>query len=1548
MHSNKSNNLASVEPRLQSLRVQGSSYGVPIKIVYGMQRISDEILYTNDFTAVPHQSTTTQGGKGGGGGQSSTTTTYTYTTLALLALCEGPIGGVFAVWDTKGKHPVNANTVENFVIPATPFQVTVAHAANFFYDFGVAVSTPYSVVANDYGDLIKGSHTLSGNQFVPMTLVTSAPGPGQYSVSAGGVYTFNVADVGKSIRITYVWISPTSGGNGQPLGQFGLTLFKGLRPATTWSTFTAKHPADALAYTGLAYVANSAIDLGSSGTLPNLSFEVLGFKPFGGGTVDCNPKDIVTDLLTSNLYGPAIPSGHLDAFTQWSNACVANGKFLSMAIEEQVELADVLKELALATNAELVWSGNTLKIIPYDDTSAVGNGATFVPSTTPQYDLNDDDFIGDLEVYRGKVAETFNSISVEWTNRSNSYNVEVMEHRDQTSIEQYGLIKKDPIKLHSITTKAVAQTAVDAILKRAVYIRNTYKFTIGGEKYILLEPMDLVTLSDTYLGLSKVPVRLTSIEEDEDGNLMCEAEEFPFGTATATLYPKEDASNNPLNTQNDPGSIATPFLFEPPVRATQDGLGNCIWTGAYGTSVDWGGCDVYASEDNVTFRRIGTIRNRARIGSTVNTLAQASDPSAVGTVRIDISATGLTMVAASQLDCDNYRTLFYLGGELLAYRDLALFSAGVYDLTYLRRGVYATGIVSHSAAEQFCRIDDAVLELKYDPLDIGKTLYFKFPSFNTFGNMTQPLSVCSTYTLVLAGNGSGTDNAPPESIHDSLVLEGTCSLSTGTLGVSINQDAYVVTAGDRLEYDIWVDPGNPDSCGGVDIEFTDTTKLSTSTYKDQDGLSSAPSTSLGLNALGKWYHRKIDITRAATKTTSRVLETLDNSSVGFHRLKVANVRIMNGMTVKKVFWSSAVPKVNVIIYNTNYTTPKLYSQNDGGSWYALLIQGLSTGMNLQGSIIPTPSSATPFAYSTADDGAGGNETIQWTWIDVICYRPDGTTFTIPSSSKQWAAVPPKPVLTSVAGGTKASAPCWGRVGYCRDGMVVAIGQTQSITPALNQVLQFAAPGNPPVRSSSVVFSDAFTDVAATLLSAHGTGWRRTAATTNDFKIDAGGTKLQLTTAAVTPVFYLQDVQPAQSSYTVQCDVDLSASAANTDFMGLIVWGLDNTGASQGKHFALTVRGNQVLRLERQNTSVIATIGGDTAIASKVGTIKCVVTNNAAGTGVTMACYFNNTLIFTVTDTAFGAWKVGVRAGLKGGSVAAAFIDTFSIDDGITASNPLSQYDGWVPLCSQNALAGQEIQQIDAKTPLAFNVGWTEPAAGATHTATFAVVAGTKYVAIKTIGDDINANYATGFMAAASKGDVSGALATSTTYRFYPAVLSSDPLFALRMFGGAYPSVIDQTKNAQMLADLYIALANAGGMTAITGASGGAGSGGGGGCPAADHHIRCEKSSVLGTPFFNSEWIITKTVNGGKAKVTPRHPWTTKRGLVMAKDLQPLEDEIWVTMRDTGEKRWAIVESADPLREEGTAIQVVVPTEDKLYLCGAPDSTCDMEGHNLKP
>lgn len=93
-------------PRLNDLRVQGSSYGSSIPIHFGRNRIAGQIIWAPPITE--HVTVTeVSGGGGGGGGKggggqpdppTQTQTTYTYTASFSLLLCRGPVSGFGRIW----------------------------------------------------------------------------------------------------------------------------------------------------------------------------------------------------------------------------------------------------------------------------------------------------------------------------------------------------------------------------------------------------------------------------------------------------------------------------------------------------------------------------------------------------------------------------------------------------------------------------------------------------------------------------------------------------------------------------------------------------------------------------------------------------------------------------------------------------------------------------------------------------------------------------------------------------------------------------------------------------------------------------------------------------------------------------------------------------------------------------------------------------------------------------------------------------------------------------------------------------------------------------------------------------------------------------------------------------------------------------------------------------------------------------------------------------------------------------------------------------------
>ena len=537
----------------------------------------------------------------------------------------------------------------------------------------------------------------------------------------------------------------------ESLSQLRLNLAKGGDEQPTWTHLQQpKHQAQAINYSGTAYIYSPNYELTKSAQIYSHNFEVIGKIGYSSSIPDANPSEIIRDMLTNQNYGCGFPAENLGDTSVYGVYCRAAGIFLSPVYSEQTEAQRNISELLEQTNSAAVFSQGRLKIVPYGDVQLYGNGAAYVPNLTPVYDLTDDDFIvsgaeDPLRVERKTNADAYNQIQVEYLDRANDYNIAVAEVKDQANIEQYGLRPKDAVKMHGICDAKVANHVAQLLLQRALYVRNEYEFKLGW-KYCLLEPMDLVTLTDEGLGLNKTPVRIIEIEEDEEGVLTVKAEDFPMGAATATAYPTQPSLGYSADYNKSPGNAHAPVIFEAPLQLT--GGEPQIWLATAGGDM-WGGAEVWISTDGDSYTRIGATNKKARFGSLSAPLASGAVFDRANTLSVEISAGQMT--GGTEQDSRDLLTLCYVDGEFLAYETAELKGVGRYTLGNLTRGAYGSTIDRHNAGSQFVRIDEALFKYAVPANWVGRTVWVKLVSFNVFGSGVQELSEVPAYSYTIKG-----------------------------------------------------------------------------------------------------------------------------------------------------------------------------------------------------------------------------------------------------------------------------------------------------------------------------------------------------------------------------------------------------------------------------------------------------------------------------------------------------------------------------------------------------------------------------------------------------------------------------------------------------------------------------------------------------------------------------------------------------------------------------------------------------------------------------
>ena len=768
-----------------------------------------DIPTTYNLVILPHHNFFADGilaHNGGGGGSGKGSTSYTYTAALAFGIAEGPIKAIRALWNSKSlqtlasanftaflgtqgqtpwsystsNHPAKAITYSNLAYagagpfdfgsnantPSLTWEVdgnisgavtetyTVANPYTFTASYWALASAateqwtippvgPYTVQAADptaatafpvvlgtiNGASLAGSAS-SGVKYLTggwLTMVGSSPAVGQYAVTSGGLYTFSAADAGKQVIIVNLALSPgvtDASGN----------IFTQVLGAPSSGSFSV---------TAQGVYTFAAADVGKVLTITDVP--------------DADPSLVITDLLTNPRYGVGFPAALIGDLSGMQNYAFANGLFISLALNTASALNTTLGDISLGLNGEFVWSSGLLTWVSYGDQAASGYGKTYTPPAAPIYSLTDDDFqapqggsgnsqAGDpITCDRKRPADSYNDIKIEYLDRGNAYNPAIAEVQDDGGVTVFGLRVKDTKSLHFFCSEQSAMASAHLQMGREA-VRNTYTFTLPWF-YILLDPMDLISITDPGLGLLNQPCLVKEILENSDNTLTFTVEEYLAGTGIIPKFGSAATSGYALNVNVASGNVNAPVMFEPPYQLTGDLE---LWIAVSGGTL-WGGCDVWVSTDGANYSRAGRVINPSRTGSLTATLPVGLTSDTMNSLQVSLSECSGQLISGSAADLAALNTLCWVDGELIAYQTATLTGPSAYTLTTLTRGCYGTPISSHSAGARFDRIDDAIFKYPYSTDKIGSTIYLKFQSHNIWGGGAQDISTLTPYTRTIQG-----------------------------------------------------------------------------------------------------------------------------------------------------------------------------------------------------------------------------------------------------------------------------------------------------------------------------------------------------------------------------------------------------------------------------------------------------------------------------------------------------------------------------------------------------------------------------------------------------------------------------------------------------------------------------------------------------------------------------------------------------------------------------------------------------------------------------
>lgn len=500
-------------------------------------------------------------------------------------------------------------------------------------------------------------------------------------------------------------------------------------------------------------------------------------------------------LGIKNSVAPAYPRAFAqlldtDTLNLCRLQCRANGLWGSLLMNSQKKAADWLKDIYDAADTAPVWSGFRLKSVPRSEVSAFGNGAVYTSPTAagPLFDLTPDDMVGDsskplVTVTRKSVTDRPALQRLQFLDRDNQYRAGTISQPDPGTLVLYGLRYATPRAFEMIQSVSVAQAILGIMVRRTTQLVNDYEFTLQA-RYKLLESMALITITDPLLGLSKLPVRLTSVEEDDQYNLKCTAEDFYYGT-NAPHPVNVSASASPIPaTQTTPANVNSPVFLEPPGALTGVAQPQ-LWIGVSAPDTQYGGSAVYVSVDGgTTYNPLAdesgntTVVGNAVTGHNTADWPQALDPDTTNDLLLDLSESFGSLSQYTVSEEDQFLFPCYIAGsgvypfEIMTYAVATLTGANTYTLkatgvgNKLRRAVFGTWASSstpntgsdHPMNSRFLFLDpsdNGIFKVNVPSSWVGKTLFFKFVQFNIYGGGASTLSAATAYSYTVVGSQNG-------------------------------------------------------------------------------------------------------------------------------------------------------------------------------------------------------------------------------------------------------------------------------------------------------------------------------------------------------------------------------------------------------------------------------------------------------------------------------------------------------------------------------------------------------------------------------------------------------------------------------------------------------------------------------------------------------------------------------------------------------------------------------------------------------------------------
>ncbi len=363
-----------------------------------------------------------------------------------------------------------------------------------------------------------------------------------------------------------VWYRPDSGDYGTPLADFLSKLiitggsYEVITGATAapWGGYVGT-PSEGLAHSGTVQVRFHAYNTGKEGRVPILKFEIQGLACVTAeSTPHAHFANLLLYLLTDTTHGLGLPTGLVNvetgadglASSSFRRYLDARGWYGSRAIEQGESIASIIEEILAVTSSTLVWIDGVLTAIPLDDEASStgpawpGHAAHSYSPATSGVAIGQEDYFVEgnedpVKIERTVKSKVFSVYPLDYTLRQTitigtlsyiSYVVNHAEVIDEVFTSANNLRRAPRMDLTKwVLQEDHALQVCYAAAQRAIKHRTKYTFPLKP-RHCLVAPGDFLALTESKLGLSSVPVRVETAEEQRGGSIEIVAREWPLGS----------------------------------------------------------------------------------------------------------------------------------------------------------------------------------------------------------------------------------------------------------------------------------------------------------------------------------------------------------------------------------------------------------------------------------------------------------------------------------------------------------------------------------------------------------------------------------------------------------------------------------------------------------------------------------------------------------------------------------------------------------------------------------------------------------------------------------------------------------------------------------------------------------------------------------------------------------------------------------------------------------------------------------------------------------